>query len=93
MRAVIATTGITLALNVISAVFTAAILGLFASGRKWVRRELVDPVQELKADFKREKAKRRRFQRKVVTRMRKYEEKADIERRAQVTERARAQAD
>ena len=76
---------------VAASVFSAAILGLLAFGRKAVRRELVYPVQKLQKLVKKEKKKRRKFQREIVARMESYEAAAAEERHLQVRERQRVQ--
>ena len=79
-------------LGIVSALMTAAILGTLAFSKRWFKREIIDPIQELKADFKKEKSKRRRFQRKIVRRVDAYEARAAEERRAQIIERHRVSA-
>lgn len=67
----------------------ALVLGFMAFGKRYYKRELIDPMQDLKQEFRREKKRRRKFQTKILRRMDSYEAEAEAERRAQIAERSR----
>ena len=94
-------------LEVLATVLAAGILAALAAMRRYVQRdlrgfiqsELVQPVQqiraevaEVRADLKAEKRKRKGFQRLILQRMESYESAAEVERQEQVKERQRVAA-
>lgn len=85
-------------IGVTSSLFAAAILGLLLAGRKWIKREIVDPVKNLRTEFdahvKDYKKKHRGLAKKVevlITEAEVNEERSELERRAQQQERERVQ--
>lgn len=75
--------------QVFTDLIVALVLGFMAFGKRYYKRELIDPVRELKQDFRIEKKKRKRFEIKIVSRMDAYEKLASEERHLQVVERSR----
>ena len=74
---------------VAASVFSALILGVLAYGKRAFYRELVEPLKKLKAEFKKEKHKRKRFETEILGRIERYELAASDERHAQTAERVR----
>jgi aspartokinase len=75
--------------QVLTDLLVASVAGLMAWAKRYYKRELIDPMRELKDDFKNEKRKRKVFQKVILARMAHYEEKASAERQLQISERAR----
>jgi UPF0716 family protein affecting phage T7 exclusion len=75
--------------QVLSDILGALILAVLAFARRYYKRELIDPVRELRDDVRDEKRKRKRFQKSIVKRIDDYETKAQKERELQVEERTR----
>jgi hypothetical protein len=72
-----------------ASIFSASILAAFALARRGIKRTLIEPLDELRKLLESERAKRRKFQRKIVRRMTHYEQRAAEERRLQIRERER----
>jgi hypothetical protein len=72
-----------------ASVLSAGILGVLAYGKRAFYREVVGPIQKLERIVKKEKRKRKQFQRDIVSRIEGYEAHASAERAEQVAERER----
>lgn len=75
--------------SVISGLTVVVIVGIFSFSKKYIKREVVDPVVEIKERVKKERRKRKKFEKTIVARMDGYEVLAEQERQAQINERER----